>query len=113
MRISFRRLRWAAALVSGRYKQGEKVLRHVTTDTYCCLGVACEVYGRCSKRDTQIPAVLGTVTLYNTSGEMIPFSALSYFGLEPTDAQQLAEANDSGVPFRTLARRILRLPIVT
>ena len=34
---------WAAALRSGRFKQGVGVLYNVSDDTYCCLGVACEI----------------------------------------------------------------------
>lgn len=112
--ILFRRLRWAAALVSGRYKQGQNVLHHVTTDAYCCLGVACEVYGKCSKRKTETHlVVLGSVMLYDAEGETPPCDVRQYFGLDFLDVQNLAEANDAGVPFRTLAWRILRLPIVT
>ena len=35
---------WIAALRSGKYAQGELVLRH--KDKFCCLGVACDVYDR-------------------------------------------------------------------
>lgn len=37
--------RWVAALRSGNYKQGQGRLRRAD-DTYCCLGVACDVSGR-------------------------------------------------------------------
>ena len=37
-------IRWAEALESGAYKQGEEWLRP-TDDTYCCLGVACILRG--------------------------------------------------------------------
>lgn len=35
--------RWVAALRSGKYKQGYGALRP-TEDTYCCLGVLCDIY---------------------------------------------------------------------
>lgn len=37
------KLKWIAALRSGAYKQGKGRLRR--GDSYCCLGVLCEVAG--------------------------------------------------------------------
>lgn len=37
-------LKWVEALESGEYQQGRGALRN-DDDTYCCLGVACEVSG--------------------------------------------------------------------
>ncbi len=34
------------ALRSGEFQQGKSMLHNVHNDTYCCLGVACEVYRR-------------------------------------------------------------------
>lgn len=34
---------WVKALRSGEYKQGKDVLRNPKDDTYCCLGVLCEL----------------------------------------------------------------------
>jgi hypothetical protein len=36
------RKKWVAALRSGKFKQGRYTLRRF--DSYCCLGVACEIY---------------------------------------------------------------------
>jgi hypothetical protein len=36
--------KWVAALRSGEYKKGRHFLR--TGDTYCCLGVACDLYDK-------------------------------------------------------------------
>lgn len=35
--------KWVEALRSGKYKQGQHLLRN-EKDEFCCLGVACEVY---------------------------------------------------------------------
>jgi hypothetical protein len=35
--------KWVAALKSGKYKQGKCSLKN-TDNTYCCLGVLCEVF---------------------------------------------------------------------
>lgn len=34
---------WVKALESGEYAQGKKVLHNETDDTYCCLGVLCDL----------------------------------------------------------------------
>lgn len=36
--------KWVAALRSGDYKQGKGVLHSVTRDTWCCLGVAADLF---------------------------------------------------------------------
>jgi len=36
--------KWVAALRSGKYKQGQRALHNRDDDTYCCLGVLCELY---------------------------------------------------------------------
>lgn len=36
---------WISALKSGDYKQGNQVLYNSENDTYCCLGVGCELLG--------------------------------------------------------------------
>lgn len=35
--------KWVAALRSGDYKQGKKVLHNEDNNTYCCLGVLCDI----------------------------------------------------------------------
>lgn len=35
--------RWVSALRSGRYKQGRGVLWNPSDNTFCCLGVLCEI----------------------------------------------------------------------
>ena len=35
--------KWAAALRSGEYKQSRSILHNTTKDTFCCLGVLCEL----------------------------------------------------------------------
>lgn len=36
---------WLEALRSGKYKQGKGALHNKSDDSYCCLGVLCEVMG--------------------------------------------------------------------
>lgn len=37
---------WIDALKSGRYKKGEKFLHNMDTDSWCCLGVLCDVLNK-------------------------------------------------------------------
>jgi hypothetical protein len=37
---------WVAALRSGEYKQGERRLRDPETNTFCCLGVLCNLHAQ-------------------------------------------------------------------
>lgn len=43
--------RWVAALRSGKYKQGKGELHDKVNNTYCCLGVLCEIEGIKSSLD--------------------------------------------------------------
>ena len=56
--------KWAAALRSGKYKQGTTSLYH--EGSYCCLGVLCELNGE-TKFTTKTPSIdgsfMGTVGL--------------------------------------------------
>jgi hypothetical protein len=36
--------KWVQALRSGDYKQGSDVLHNTSNNTYCCLGVLCDIY---------------------------------------------------------------------
>lgn len=44
MELGPKQLKWIEALESGEYKQGTQLLRNLN-DEYCCLGVACDLYG--------------------------------------------------------------------
>lgn len=46
------RIKWAEALESGEYEQGQNRLHDFVENTYCCLGVA-EKIGLCKVRDAR------------------------------------------------------------
>ena len=79
---------WVAALRSGKYEQGRGALR--TGDTYCCLGVACDLIdpiawdGR-TWRDCAFDNI-----------GLLPFIARG-------SAETLADLNDSGDTFAQIA----------
>lgn len=88
--------RWAAALRSGKYKQGKNALR-TGKDTYCCLGVLCDIQG------IEIPHGAGTLGAFENCAGL-----KSLVGKLPTEQryQDLAMLNDNGVTFRDIANLI-------
>jgi hypothetical protein len=66
---------WLKRLRSGMYKQGTKQLHSITDDTYCCLGVLCEIaleQGICKKVDGR----------YDNSDTILPYSVQEWAELE-------------------------------
>ncbi len=98
------RLKWAAALESGRYGQaryhlrvrGNPITEKTPTYTYCCLGVAIEELGDHtwdqSGRNRALSLNACELLGINTDGEL--------------DATELAELNDCGATFSTIAAKI-------
>ena len=85
--------RWIDALRSGKYKQGESMLRRFEGDdgdteaSYCCLGVLCEL----ENPDSDV------IEEYQDEGiELIPEDALDGYGLTDTQQNRLAALNDGG-----------------
>jgi hypothetical protein len=48
---------WIDALRSGEYTQGKFVLRNITQDTWCCLGVLCDLYQKNCEKELVLPTV--------------------------------------------------------
>jgi hypothetical protein len=92
--------KWLEALRSGRYKQGRKKLRP-TPDTYCCLGVLCDILGD----DWNHPHLD-----YEYDGETFELGEGVLTRAEIADADfvntTLANNNDAGWSFEHLARLI-------
>lgn len=121
---------WVDALRSGKYVQGRNRLhiRRVDgTDTFCCLGVLCDLYheetGKGEWREddemtSQIPAgtVVGFYTINNDceirNGGVPPTDVMLWAGFGKNDdpaiyipevGRALASLNDAGTPFTTIA----------
>lgn len=78
--------KWLEALRSGKYVQGEGVLRN-GDDEYCCLGVLCEVAGaECSKEP-----------VYAGSDLLIPRYRFTYKGDSQTELLPLLLSNELGI----------------
>jgi hypothetical protein len=101
---------WCAALRSGEYKQGQNALRDVTNDTYCCLGVLCEVFikggGNLSQglhhEDKHLRA-------YNGRTGLLPLVVQRWAEMETSngkynnDKDSLVFRNDAGLSFDKIA----------
>lgn len=102
---------WIEALRSGEYRQGKKALVNLDLDgkimNYCCLGVACDVINKNRKSQvefigkTYLPTPATKVFGIREDGEFIEPITLNGKNFE-----SLAQMNDSGVRFKTIARII-------
>ena len=114
-----RRNLWSDALKSGEYKQGFAALvntshgRLTENREYCCLGVACEVFGKQFGFEVDY---LGSYFVNEDRTEVasliLPESLRAYLGLSITDQKILTTLNDHFVPFETIALVIDTMDIV-
>jgi hypothetical protein len=103
-----------AALRSGEFKQGQLRLRP-TSNTFCCLGVACELYRRetgqgewvSTLEDPAHPDLQQFVMPDGTTVGVLPPSVRKWLGWSSdkgsTSEACLAERNDSGATFSEIA----------
>lgn len=95
----------ATALRSGKYAQGKYQLRHKgTTDSFCCLGVACEVYQeQVGGLETELRG--DTYYAYDGEGCGLPVKVQHWLGMnssgqlegnfpDPANPSSLISAND-------------------
>lgn len=108
------------ALRSGKYKQGQDALR--LDDTYCCLGVACDLSGLGTWESSGLlPGARKTMYRYLTYNTVLPGEVMNYYGflypegtltqtgLTKADGlsnETLIGMNDSGQSFETIAEFI-------
>ncbi len=121
--INNRRSDWAKALTSELYEQGKTYLKQVREDSppkYCCLGVACEVFGK----ETGVEehpyhrfwtGAYAPVSFAESGASLgketyLPDSMRKYLGLSKKSEYILSELNDSGVSFTVIAKILRLLP---
>ena len=108
--------KWVAALRSGEFKQGVRQLRG-KDDSYCCLGVACEL----AAREGVIPPAefieAKQIYFYDACGYFLPVDVIKWLGLETRDGRFavrnsddsyeypnfLSIKNDNRIPFAEIA----------
>ena len=84
--------KWVAALRSGGYQQGRHVLYSEREDTYCCLGVLCDIQGVSKKKMNQkmFPSQVGK----------------GVCGFSGRVSVALSKMNDEGIGFTDIAKYI-------
>lgn len=111
---------WTDALLSGEYTQGKHRLHSREAETYCCLGVLCDLavkHGVTEMREVYGDFQYGTGSNeYDWSDKVLPGSVTEWAGLEddnpdvinPQDGTGscLAELNDVGFTFEQIAKII-------
>lgn len=104
-------LDWLEALESGKYRQGWRVLHNTMSNTWCCLGVACDV-------------ISDRIALERTSNDLeesfngivyfLPDEATAALGLNDrtgsTYGKTLTSMNDWGTSFPQIAAFIRSMP---
>jgi|SRR6516162_4963994 hypothetical protein len=95
--------KWIKALRSGEYKQGEGVLHNQISNTYCCLGVLCQITNVPRYEDNvENVEVFGIPEHYSKS--YVPSNYANDFGLSFKSQEELAKYNDElGWDFNEIA----------
>ena len=100
------RVIWAKALRSGDYKQGRRRLHRLKDNTFCCLGVACDLFFDGEKRTIQ-QGCWGDVQVYGDTATRLPFSVREKLGLATPMGgfknDSLMSLNDRGTSFEEIA----------
>lgn len=119
---------WVAALRSGEYKQGKYVLHNVDENTFCCLGVLCDLAVKAgvitAGEAVYRSSIAGMALNFGRSAEgasadgvtVLPREVVEWADLDDesprddTGARQLAELNDDhGYSFEDLAHVVKEL----
>jgi hypothetical protein len=103
---------WIKALRSGKYKQGREAL-HPSEDTFCCLGVLCEVFRKSTGAGCW--SEYGAFIARGTEDScVLPEAVMEWAGLDSDsprlgtrkNAAYATTLNDSGKSFYYIADRI-------
>lgn len=119
---------WVEALESGEYEQGKRVLHNMTDNTFCCLGVLCDLAVRSGEVDIPVKTQAEVLIEFNDDGEQrrgtvgvfgdhsyttLPPEVMTWAGIESdtgdyvtgtnNTVQSLTHRNDSGTSFMDIA----------
>jgi hypothetical protein len=108
-----RQERWVRALESGQYKQATSVLHNEENQSFCCLGVACDIIKNDDLNEdlkTDVKNALEFMTV-------LPPFVIDYYGLIKENGQHkenntvcLTYMNDNGESFAEIAKVIRANP---
>lgn len=76
---------WAAALDSGDYEQGTGVLHNREMNTFCCLGVLCNLAVKNGVEITVRKSSYSQWTYYNENYSTLPVAVMEWAGMEDSD----------------------------
>jgi hypothetical protein len=96
--------KWLEALRSGKYQQGRGVLRRLN-DTYCCLGVLCDILGP-TKWKPKFDGTTETVMGWNGEVTLLSVCELAEIELSSGNMFDLVNLNDAGKSFVEIANYI-------
>lgn len=108
------RKKWVAALESGEYGQTKNMLTN--GQGFCCLGVACEISGLGEWVDGPYGEWVYEVD-GEGSNELLPEPVREWLGLAGeggdfnSDTESLANLNDKGKTFKSIAKVIREEPV--
>jgi hypothetical protein len=104
---------WIKRLLSGDYEQGQGLLHHTNDNTFCCLGVLCEIAveaGVVTKELSTDRRWYCYKGLDHRSGVVLIDDVLKWAGLVSNgsavvydDKETLASLNDKGILFKEIA----------
>lgn len=94
---------WITALRSGKYQQGKRKLRSTTDNTFCCLGVLCDILS-----NQNIGNWKGDNFKYNDCKNdlHLPSGILHKFKIPADEMYALVIMNDRGKSFDEIADHI-------
>lgn len=99
------KIKWLAALNSGRYKQGKGALRQGRK--FCCLGVLCDVYAKEKRKKWEKPFFRKKVKAILGEENFLPFEVVKWAGLEGDDPEAngkcLSFLNDKRMSFKEIS----------
>jgi hypothetical protein len=94
---------WVRALRSDEYEQGRSGLHDPAANTFCCLGVLCDLHAKKTGREW---GCHGSMGVYVDTCCLPPDVVREWSGLSDAQAKSLAGFNDRGFTFKQLANII-------
>jgi hypothetical protein len=94
---------WVEALRSEKYDQGKRQLRNPADDSFCCLGVLCNLH---AQEHPEIAAKQKKPEMYMYHTAMPHPEVYAWAGLDRDNAGTLANMNDNGKSFKQIANWI-------
>lgn len=118
--------KWVKALRSGKYKQGQSWLKQYNNkgqEQHCCLGVLCELYNDKMKKNHKkslkirnVDGLEANFVYFNNQSQGLPKVVRQWAGMKDSlgyfintngeFSQSLADLNDIGHKFKTIANTI-------